>query len=113
VIACSIGEVNPRVIPHGQRCARSITSIEIEPASVQFRLVGEESIPALYNPEMFEVVSPTIPPTWVVTSPRPGCLCLGPSAWARPSFWEEFYDGHREARECFEKERLEILAADP
>jgi hypothetical protein len=90
-----------------------VLSIWIEPEHSGLRLVGEQLPPGLFAPEMFEVVSSVIPSTWGHHFAKPGCLELGPEAWARPGFWEEFYDRKPAAVGCFEHERNRIVAADP
>lgn len=90
-----------------------VLTIWIEPGRTRLRLIGENPTPALFEPEMFEIVSSVIPPTWVATSQQPGYFELGPAAWARRGFWEEFFDGRPEAVACFEEERNKILRSDP
>ncbi len=90
-----------------------VLGIWIEPEQTRLRLIGEQPTPALYQPEMFDVVSTIIPVTWVITSPKRGYFSLGPSAWSRAGFWEEYFDGDAEARACFEEERKKIVASDP
>lgn len=90
-----------------------VLTIWIEPGRTRLRLVGEESIPALFEPEMFEVASSTVPHTWVITSPKAGHFEIGPEAWAQPGFWEEYFDRKPEAVACFEDERMRIVACDP
>jgi hypothetical protein len=89
-----------------------VLGIWIEPRRTLFRLVGEEPTPALFEPEMFEVVSTVIPSTWIISSPKPGCFSLAPAAWSKPGFWEQFFDGEPETVACFEEHRAEIVASD-
>jgi hypothetical protein len=77
------------------------------------RLIGEEPTPALFEPKMFEVVSPTIPKTWTITSPKPGCLSIAPAEWQRSGFWEEYFEMEPEAVKSFEEERQRIIDDDP
>jgi len=90
-----------------------VLSVWMEPGQTRLRLVGEETTPALFEPEMFEVASSVIPPTWELTSPKPGYLSLAPHAWNAPGFWERFFDGEPEAVADFNRERAKIIAADP
>jgi hypothetical protein len=90
-----------------------VLSVWIEPGQTTLRLIGEEPIPALFEVEMFEVVSSTIPVTWVITSPNPGCLSLAPSAWNASGFWESFFEREPEAVACFEEQRARIVGCDP
>jgi hypothetical protein len=90
-----------------------VLSIWIDATHTRFRLVGEEAAPALFEPEMFEVVSPKVPTSWLVTSPKPGCFSLEPEAWTVPGFWERFFDDEVEAIASFREERARIVADDP
>ena len=90
-----------------------VLSIWIEPGRSKLRLIGEEVTPALFELEMFEVVSSRIPPTWVAASPKPGCLAFAPVEWSAPGFWESFFDGDPEAVSSFEQARAKIVACDP
>jgi hypothetical protein len=90
-----------------------VLELWVEPGRAMLRLVGEQPTPALFEPEMFEVVSSAIPPTWAVTSPKPGCLSFAPEAWSGAGFWERFFDGEPEAVDVFEEQRAKIVAADP
>jgi len=90
-----------------------VLSIWVEPGQILLRLVGEEPAPALFEAEMFEVVSNAIPSAWVITMPKPGCLSIGPARWSRPGFWEEYFDRKPEAVACFEEERQEIVSFEP
>jgi hypothetical protein len=90
-----------------------VLGIWVEPADTRLRLVGDEPTPALFRPQMFEVVSSKIPPTWIVTSPKPGCLSLQPEAWSGAGFWERFFDAEPEAAAAFKEEQAKIIAADP
>lgn len=90
-----------------------VLSVWVEPGLTRLRLIGDEPTPALFEPEMFELVSSVIPPNWVVTSPRAGCLSFAPGAWGDAAFFERFFDGEPEAVAVFEVERAKIVAADP
>jgi hypothetical protein len=90
-----------------------VLSIWIEPDRTRFRILGEEAVPALFEPAMFEVVSGVVPSTWRVSVPKAGCMSLSPEPWSEPGFWERFYDREPDAVACFEDERAKIVAADP
>jgi hypothetical protein len=90
-----------------------VLGIWIEPSQTRLRLVGEQPTPALFEPEMFEVVSSIVPSMWVVTFPRSGCLSFAPAEWSGPGFWEAFFDREPNAVACFEEQRRMIIASDP
>jgi hypothetical protein len=89
-----------------------VLGIQIEPNRTMIQLVGEEPTPALFQPELFEVVSSAIPSVWVIMAPKSGWLSLAPEAWNRPGFWEEFYDREPKAVACFEEYRKLIIESD-
>jgi hypothetical protein len=91
----------------------NVLSIWVEPGHTRYRILGEQSPPGLFSPDMFEIVSSVIPNTWRIGSPKPGCLSLEPEPWMRPGFWEEFYDHDAQAAACFEEEKRKIIASDP
>lgn len=90
-----------------------VLELWFKPARSRLRIVGEEPTPALFEPEMFEVVTSVIPPNWVVTSIRPGYFSLAPDVWSAVGFWERYFDAEPEAVAVFEEERAKIIAADP
>lgn len=94
-------------------CVYHVLAIEFSPARTMFRLVGEEVIPALFQPDLFEIVSSIIPSNWAVVSRKPGFIELSPKAWTRPGFWVDFFDGEPNAVACFENERRVSISADP
>src|SRR5215831_11581966 len=69
-----------------------VLAIEMNAGRAMFRIIGEDPTPALFQPQMFEVVSSAIPESWVISSPAAGHFDLGPEAWARPGFWEDYFD---------------------
>jgi hypothetical protein len=87
----------------------SVLSIWVDERGVQFRMVGDEPTPALFPQDMFEIVDPSIPATWIVHSPATGCFVFAPETWTRPGFWEDFFDGKSAAVSTFNEERDRIL----
>jgi len=85
----------------------------IEPGRTMLRLIGEEPSPALFQPDLFEVVSSAIPSNWVVKSTKPGFLEFGPAAWSGTGFWTAYFDRKADAVALFEEEKRKIVAADP
>src|SRR5689334_21339156 len=54
-----------------------VLCIGVVPDRARYRLFGESpTTPALFEPEMFEIVSPIVPPTWVIASTGPGAFDL-------------------------------------
>lgn len=92
-----------------------VLSIELDISGLlKFRLIGDNgTTPALHDASQFEVVNDLIPSTWVVVS-KPGiCFELTPKSWTKAGFWENYFDGMREAVALFELERKKMLDEDP
>jgi len=76
----------------------------------RFRLIGDGlNGVALFEKEMFEVVSPEIAPNWIVSWDREGGFELIPEIWSKNDFWVRYYDQEPEALELFNKEMLRIV----
>lgn len=90
-----------------------VLAVDVAPGRIWFRIMGDEPTPALFEAEMFEIVTSAIPPTWVAASPKAGRLSFEPEAWSGEGFWERFFDGEPRAVAAFEEERAKIIAADP
>lgn len=67
----------------------------------------------LFPLEQFEIVSARLPPSWVATWNKNGVFELTTAAWDEPGYWERYFDGDSNALIIFEREKAEILAADP
>lgn len=77
------------------------------------RVVGDSrDVVALFPREMFEIVSPTVPPGWAVGWGA-SHFTLGPERWQVEGFWEAYYEHERTAIEAFETEIAQIVSADP
>ena len=68
---------------------------------------GSESL-GLFLSHAFEVVDDAWPPTWVQETVN-GDISIAPKAWQRLGFWEEFYDGDRQAEDVYKEEKDKIL----
>src|SRR2546430_1002215 len=78
-----------------------VLSVWVGSRDAGFRLIGEDRhTPALFEPEMFEIVSPIIPPTWVIASSMPGTFDIAPEPWTHKGFWERYFDFDPEAEAC-------------
>lgn len=75
------------------------------PKKVIYRLVADTNykMPALYEPEQFEVTSNLIPSNWVIDI-FDESIMLGPKAWAAIGFWEDCYDMDEKALEIYRRE---------
>lgn len=62
----------------------------------------------LFPSAAFDVVDSAWPHTWVEEIIN-GDISIAPKAWNRPGFWEEFYDGDRQAENTYRDEREKIL----
>jgi hypothetical protein len=73
--------------------------------TVRFRIESEQDTPALVESEFFELVDASIPASWVALMGPAGGFSLEAKAWARPGFWEAFYDRDPEAMDLYEAEK--------
>ena len=81
---------------------------------ITVRILGEiEMTPAIYDLRQFEIVSPKIPPNWILCRPTLDQIEFTPASWARSGFWEDFFNGMPDAINCFETERQKIMEFDP
>jgi len=90
-----------------------VLAIEITPGCTMLRLIGEEPVPALFEPELFEVVTSAIPSIWVVSSAKPGYVVIGPALFASPGFLERYYDRNPDAVAGFDEECKKIRSGEP
>jgi hypothetical protein len=81
---------------------------------VKFRLMSDDNdTPALHEFSQFEPVSDAIPKCWVTLFEPGRYLCLTPSAFAQPGFWERYFDGEEAARQTFLEVCRALDAEDP
>ena len=90
-----------------------VLSLLVESNRLAVQLVSEEQGPAIFDMRLFEIVSSAIPPNWIVVAHAKGVLDFTPASWARPGFWEEYFDGKPKAVACFEEEKKKIIECDP
>lgn len=62
----------------------------------------------LFPSSAFKVTDESWPDTWVKEISN-GDTSIAPKAWQRLGFWEDFYDGDRQAEDLFRDERDKIL----
>ena len=66
---------------------------------------------ALFPMDDFEIVSPIVPTSWIVTWNK-GALKFAPNAWTKAGFWERFYDGEPAEIQIFDEEVIKIIQSD-
>ena len=80
----------------------------------KLRLVGDGlNGVALFSMEGFEVMTSTIPPTWIASWGNQGAFDMSPEPWTRVGFWEDFYDQKPYALKIFEEEVRKIVESEP
>lgn len=80
-------------LKHGQSYVVLAVECQVHPM-VCYRIEGGDSrTPALFEVDLFEIVDPSISPSWVATHSLGGALKLQPVDWGCPGFWERFFDG--------------------
>lgn len=89
-----------------------VLSIFADPGrNIQFRIIGNNSAtPVLFDSQQFRITSHTIPSTWVVTGDEQGAIWLTPETWARPGFWEDYFNNDAEALQQFDQELTRLVA---
>lgn len=81
--------------------------------AARLRLVGDRRNGlALFRWDAFEIVSPIIPPTWIIFPGPQSYIYLTPEPWTEPGFWERYYDQDQDAMMIFERERKKIIDAE-
>jgi len=86
-----------------------VLSIHVEDGySTKFQILRDDGTPSFHIANQFEVVSSKIPSTWQVDFVLNGYLSLGPKAWSRAGFWDDYFDGDPEAEAIFDREK-EVL----
>ncbi len=73
-----------------------------------YRIIDNTHMPYLYNPNQFEIVDALRPHFWVSELGDDGEEYAYPKAWHLVGFFEDFYDGNKDAISIFwaECERL-------
>jgi hypothetical protein len=78
------------------------------------RLAGDtEPGVGLFPLRQFEIVSSTIPGSWIVTWSDDGVFELTPEAWTEPGFWERYFEHDAAAQRSFDVESRRIVEAEP
>lgn len=101
----------PEVVSGGYIPGKFYTVIEVyifTDGDNKFRVYNESGFsPPLFKAQYFEIVEGSIPETWVaysgLMSPAIGFV-LCPQRWARPDFWDAYFDGEPWAEELYEQE---------
>jgi hypothetical protein len=82
-------------------------------ATWYLRLRGDvEHGVGLFPLTQFEIVSARIPRLWTITWNN-GVFELTTEQWARPNFWERFYEHDVDAVRIFDRESMKIIDDDP
>ena len=71
---------------------------------IHFRIQTDRTgSPGLWDSRLFETVEADIPADWIASIDDAGNLTLGPAAWQRLGFWEDYFDGDPEAVRTYEQ----------
>jgi len=83
-----------------------VLSIHVEDRdNTKFQILRDDHTPSFHNANQFEVISSKIPNTWQIDFIPKSYLSLGPKAWSRPGFWDDYFDGDPEAEAIFDREK--------
>lgn len=88
----------------------TVLAIGVDDSGVKFRIIGDDGqTPGLHKAIQFDLVSGDIPASWVVSYVPEKLMELGPAAWAKAGFWEDYFDNDPAARTIFDTEVREIM----
>ena len=79
--------------------------------SIDVRITSDDGTHSLWPIDIFEVVEDSLSSSWVAKIDRQR-LMLCPSSWSRPGFWEDYFNGEKEAVMQFDIERDRILKGE-
>ncbi len=68
-----------------------------------YRVVDDKGEPLLFPREGFRVIDDTIPPDWIWDRQGDDEYYGGPAGLQTPGFYEDYFDGKREAIEQFQQ----------
>ena len=68
-----------------------------------FRIVNEIGEPVLYPKELFDVVDPVVPKTWVIKEFEDGDYYIDPPELSEAGFYEDYFDKKAGAVQIFQK----------
>lgn len=88
-----------------------VLAVLCEPGrDVLFRLIGDdERTPGLFGSRLFTCVDSQLPLSWGASLSKNGAVELAPEEWLAEGFWEDYFNGVREAEIAFEKGMAAIL----
>lgn len=66
-----------------------------------FRIINDENLPYLYDPEQFEIVDLNAPLFWVTEYGEDGERYSYPKEWMDPGFFEDYHDGIEGVKKLF------------
>ena len=70
---------------------------------INYRLLSDKGIPALYKLSSFEILDSSIDSDFIHKSYKNGNYCLAPKVMSNQFFWEDFFNDEEEAIEKFVK----------
>lgn len=80
--------------PHlSPECIYSVIGIEPD----DYRIVNDINEPILYSKDMFDVVDPKYPETWIKSDYGDGELYIEPRELSEIGFYEDYFEGVAEA----------------
>ncbi|MDF2885468.1 MAG: hypothetical protein K0R54_6042 [Clostridiaceae bacterium] len=79
---------------------------------VLYRIIDDEKIVSLFPAKLFNIVSGKLSSYWIIYTDSDESYSILPSEWARPGFWEDFYNDEYSALEVFESVKNKIYAEE-
>jgi hypothetical protein len=74
-----------------------------------YRIVNDANEPTLYPKTLFHVIDPHIPEDWVKTE-YDGEIFIEPPETCKPGFYEDYFDGHQDRLDNYEKMLKKIVS---
>jgi hypothetical protein len=75
---------------------------------ILYRIEDDDGLVKPIPSKLFKIVSNQLSKCWVSHRENDECFSILPSEWAKPSFWEDFYNDDYNTLEVFEKVRNQI-----
>jgi hypothetical protein len=92
-----------------------VLEIFVGEEKTRYRIITDGTrTPTLHDARLFQIISPKIPSSWVVTSDKHKgfYIELAPAKWTVTGFWEKFFDGDSDAVAAFEQESYRIVTEE-
>ncbi|WP_299461801.1 hypothetical protein [uncultured Microscilla sp.] len=70
-------------------------------SSVQYRVINDNGLTAIYPENLFEIITQTVDDDWVIFKNNQSLFSILPESFAYEGFWSDFIDHNKDARNLF------------